>query len=220
MEIRDFFPIWNKLGESERSAIEGSAVLSRVPKGTVVHRGSLDCSGVLLIRSGQLRAYILSSEGRQVSVYRLFDHDTCLLTASCMMSSIQFEIIIEAEKDTEMWTIPVAVYKRIMEESAPLANYTNEVIATRFSDAMWLIEQIMWKSLDKRLAEFLLEESAIEDSDSLKITHEAIANHIGSHREVITRMLKYFQDEGIVTLSRGTVTLIDKKKLGDICNKQ
>ena len=129
------------------------------------------------------------------------------------MRSIQFEIIIEAEKDTELWIIPADVYKSIMNESAPAANYTNELMASRFSDVMWLIEQIMWKSLDKRLAAFLLEESAIEGTQALKLTHETIANHLGSHREVITRMLRYFQSEGMVRLSRGMVTILDEKKL-------
>lgn len=131
----------------------------------------------------------------------------------CLLRSIQFEITIEAEKDTELWVIPAEIYKSIMEESAPVANYTNELMATRFSDVMWLIEQILWKSLDKRVAAFLLEESAIEDSNELKITHEIIANHLGSHREVITRMLRYFQSEGMVRLSRGTIVLLDRKKL-------
>ena len=94
-----------------------------------------------------------------------------------------------------------------------MANYTNELMAARFSDVMWLIEQIMWKSLDKRVAAFLLEESAIEGSRELKLTHEAIANHLGSHREVITRMLRYFQSEGLVRLSRGRITILDEKKL-------
>lgn len=173
----------------------------------------MDCTGLLLIKSGLLRAYILSDEGREITIYRLFERDMCLFSASCIMRSIQFEITIEAEKDTELWVIPAEIYKSIMEESAPVANYTNELMATRFSDVMWLIEQILWKSLDKRVAAFLLEESAIEDSDELKITHEIIANHLGSHREVITRMLRYFQSEGMVRLSRGTIVLLDRKKL-------
>ncbi len=130
-----------------------------------------------------------------------------------MLRSAQFDITIEAEKDTGLWVIPAEVYRSIMEQSAPLSNYTNEVMAARFSDVMWLIEQIMWKSLDKRVASFLLEESAIEESDELKLTHETIANHLGTHREVITRMLRYFQNEGIVKLSRGSVTILDKDKL-------
>ena len=129
------------------------------------------------------------------------------------MRSIQFEVTIEAEKDTDLWDIPAQVYQEIMAESAVVANYTNELMASRFSEVMWLMEQVMWKSLDKRVASFLLEESAIEGTKELKITHETIANHLGTHREVITRMLRYFQSEGMVKLSRGMVTLTDEARL-------
>ena len=216
MEFQNYFPIWNKLNSVHQGHILSSLITRTVKKGTVIHNGGNDCTGLLLVKSGQLRAYILSDEGREITIYRLFDRDMCLFSASCMMRSIQFDITIEAEKDTDLWIIPVEVYQSIMAESAPVANYTNELMATRFSDVMWLIEQIMWKSLDKRVAAFLLEESTIEDSDTLKITHEAVANHLGSHREVITRMLKYFQNEGMVKLSRGMVELTDKTKLEEL----
>ena len=105
-----------------------------------------------------------------------------------------------------------------MEKSTAVANYTNELMASRFSEVMWLIEQVMFKSFDKRLAAFLLEESNIENSDRLEITHERIANHLGSAREVVTRMLKYFQNEGAVKLSRGAVEITDRKKLSEIAD--
>lgn len=213
MDFQSYFPIWSKLNQAQQNRILDSLISRRVEKGTVIHNGSVDCTGLILVKSGQLRAYLFSDEGREITMYRLFDRDMCLFSASCMMHSLQFDITIEAEKDTEFWIIPAEIYKNLMEESAPAANYTNELMATRFSDVMWLIEQIMWKSLDKRVAAFLLEEAAIEGSDRLKITHEAIANHLGSHREVITRMLRYFQNEGMVKLSRGAVTLLDRNGL-------
>ena len=129
------------------------------------------------------------------------------------MPNIQFDTIIEAEKDTDFWLIPPNVYKSVMEASAALANYTNEILSSRFSDVMWLMEQIIWKSFDKRLAEFLIQESAIENTNHLKITHEKIANHMGTAREVVTRMLRYFQNEGWIRLSRGTIELIHPEKL-------
>ena len=188
----------------------------RVSKGTVLHNGSMDCTGLLLVKTGQLRAYILSDEGREITIYRLFDRDMCLFSASCMIRSIQFEVTIETEKDTEFWIIPAENYQDIMKESASVSNYTNELMATRFSDVMWLMEQVMWKSLDKRVAAFLQEEMSIEGTEQLKITHETIANHLGSHREVITRMLRYFQNEGMVKLSRGTIEITDAKKLEEL----
>lgn len=216
MSFQDYFPIWDQLTSEQQDRILGGLITRNAKKGTILHNGNADCTGLLLVKSGQLRAYILSDEGREITIYRLFDRDLCLFSASCIMRSIQFEVIIEAEKDTELWVIPADIYQSIMEESAPVANYTNELMASRFSDVMWLMEQVMWQSLDKRLAEFLLEEAAIEGTDQLKITHEAIANHLGSHREVITRMLRYFQNEGMVKLSRGMVTILDEAKLKNL----
>lgn len=197
----------------QQDRIRSNLNFRTVKKGTILHNGDMDCTGLLLVKAGQLRAYILSDEGREITIYRLFDRDLCLFSASCIMRSIQFEVTIQAEKDTDLWVIPAEVYQDIMETSAPVANYTNELMASRFSEVMWLMEQVMWKSLDKRVAAFLLEEASIEGSSVLKITHEAIANHLGTHREVITRMLRYFQSEGMVRLSRGMVRLLDEDRL-------
>nr|WP_325181983.1 Crp/Fnr family transcriptional regulator [uncultured Oscillibacter sp.] len=213
MEFQSCFPVWETLTDAQRTCILSGLAERTVGKGTVLHNGSADCTGLLVVKSGQLRAYILSDEGREITIYRLFDRDICLLSASCIMRSMQFDVTVEAEKDTVFWMIPAEAYQRIMKESAPLANYTNEIMAARFSEVMWLMEQVMWKSMDKRVAAFLLEESAIEGGDRLNITHETIANHLGTHREVITRMLRYLQSEGMVRLSRGAVELLDEKKL-------
>ena len=97
-----------------------------------------------------------------------------------------------------------------------MANFSNQIMASHFSEVMWLIEQIMWKSFDKRLAAFLVEETLLENTDILKITHEKIANHLGTAREVVTRMLRYFQSENLVRLSRGTIEITDKKGLEEL----
>ena len=213
MDLSAYLPFFSKLSPQQRGLLESAVEPMRAQAGTVVHNGSLDCLGLLIIRSGQLRVYTLSSEGREVTLYRLFDRDICLFSASCVMPDIQFEVIVEAEKDTDMWVIPSCLFKDLMEQSAAVANYANQLISSRFSEVMWLMEQIMWKSFDKRLAGFLLEESALEGSACLKMTHERIANHLGTAREVVTRMLRYFQSEGMVRLSRGEITITDEKAL-------
>ena len=213
MEFANYFPIWNQLTPEHQQILGSAATLHNVKKGTIVHTGSLECTGLILVKSGQLRAYSLSDEGREVTLYRLFDRDMCMLSATCMMNSLQVEIVFQAEKDTTLWIIPPDVYKGLMRVSGPIAIYTSELMGTRFTDVMWLVEQIMWKSLDKRVAAFLLEEAAIEDTQQLKITHETIANHLGTHREVITRMLRYFQSEGMVALTRGSVEITSDDKL-------
>ncbi len=213
MELSTFIPVWNKLTAAQQESLAYYATERSVTKGTTVYSRGEECSGLLLVKSGQLRAFILSPEGREITLYRLFERDMCLFSASCMMRSIQFDITITAQKDTELFVIPADVYQSVMVESAPLANFTNEIMASRFSDVMFLLEQTLWKSVDKRLASFLLDESAIEGSSELHLTHEAIGNHLGNAREVITRMLRYFQSEGWVELSRGTITVTDEKSL-------
>lgn len=216
MEFSAMFPVWNKLTNQQQEAINARLLTKKALRGEIVHNGNLDCPGLMLLKSGQLRAHILSDEGREITIYRLFERDLCLLSASCVMNSILFDVIITAEKDTELFVIPPDLFRRLMDESAAMANFTNELMASRFSEVVWLMEQIMWKSMDRRVANFLLEEAALEETTSLKITHETIANHLGTHREVVTRMLRYFQAEGMVRLTRGTVELTDEKRLREL----
>lgn len=213
MELKEYLPFWSKLTPAQQDRLAGAAVFRQGTKGQIIHGTGAQCLGLLLVCSGQLRAYILSEEGREITLYRLFERDICLFSASCMLHSIQFDISIEAERDSSFWVIPPDVYGGLMAESAAVANYTNDIISSRFSEVMWLMEQIMWKSFDKRLAGFLLEESQLEESAVLHITHERIAAHLGTAREVVTRMLRYFQSEGLVRLSRGAVEITDEKRL-------
>ena len=213
MELAHYFPIWDKLTAAQQERIRSTTILHTVKGGTLLHDGGPDCLGLLLVKSGQLRAYMLSEEGREVTISRFFEMDICLFSASCVMRNMQFAVFIEAEKDTEVFVIPACLYQNLMEESLPLANYSHNLITSHLSEVMWLMEQIMWKSFDKRLAKFLLDEAVVEGTNSLRITHEKIANHMGTAREVVTRMLRYFQSEGMVKLTRGTVDITDEKKL-------
>ncbi len=216
MSLSEFFPVYSSLSDEDRERLDYAAVERNVKAGTLLHGGGSDCTGLLIVGSGQLRAYISSDEGREVTLYRLFERDICLFSASCMMNSIQFDIQISAEKESRLWIIPPDFYKELMDKYTEVSNYTNQIMAERFTDVMWLMEQIMWKSFDRRLAEFLTEESVVEESREIKITHEKIANHMGTAREVVTRMLKYFQDEGMIKLMRGKIRILDEKKLREI----
>ena len=213
MEFSQYFPIWNKLTREQQQRLSDVTELQQIKRGTVIHDGSPECKGMVLVKSGQLRAYLLSDEGREITICRFFEMDICLFSASCVMPNMMFDVFIEAEKDTEIFVIPACLYQNLMDESLPLSTYSRDLITNHFSEVMWLMEQIMWRSFDKRLAGFLVEESRIEETDSLKITPEKIAAHMGTAREVVTRMLRWFQSEGMVKLTRGTVELTDKKAL-------
>lgn len=213
MELEKYIPVWEKLTAQERAALSAAASERFAEKGTLLHSGEADCVGLFVVRSGQLRAFITSPDGREMTIYRLFERDICLFSAACMLPSLQLSVSVEAGEDSELIVIQPDVYRAVMASSAALANYTNELMASRLSEVMWLIEQLLWKSTGSRLAAFLLDESALQGTDTLKITHEKIAAHLGTAREVVTRLLKYFHSEGMVALSRGGIVLTDKEKL-------
>ena len=218
MIFSDYLPFWDKLTVPQQQRVAGIVESRSVKKGTHIHDSSAECLGLVIVQSGQLRAYILSEDGQEITISRLFAYDVSLLSASCVMPDLQFNVMIEAEKDTEFWSIPACLFRNLVDESLAVSNFARNLLSSNFSELMWLMEQIMWKSFDKRLSGFLLDEAAIEGTGCLKITHEKIANHMGTAREVVTRMLRYFQNEGMVRLTRGTIEILDREKLQNLQN--
>ena len=202
------FPFWDKLTSNEKNLIINNSQLLNYKKGETIHDSS-ECTGVLLIKEGQLRVYIVSSEGREVTLYRLNKGDICVLTASCILKNINFNICVDAAADSELLCITPAAFKELKTNNIIVENFINEIINESYSDTMWTMEQILFMSFDKRLAIYLLDQG----TEELHTTHEDIARDVGSAREVVSRMLKYFQNEGMISLSRGTIIIKDKAKL-------
>ena len=201
--IGDYLPFWEKLGKAEQEKLEGCAKKQTFKKGTLVAGEHRECTGILVVTKGQLRVFVLSEEGKEITLFRLLERDFCLFAASCTMNGLTFDVMIEAMEETEVYRIPPEVYKQLREQSLAISNYTSEVMASRFSDVMWLLDQILNKRLDSRLAALLLEESSLAE----------LGNHLGSPREVITRMLRHFQKEQLIGMSRGKIELLDTERL-------
>lgn len=208
--LRGILTFWDKLSLDQKDFIIDNASIVNYKKGTNVHGSDNKCLGVLLIKSGCLRTYMLSEEGKEITLYRLYDNDVCILSASCLISNITFDVHIDAEKDSEIILISSSAFVELISKNVYVENFSYKCTVDRFSDVMWAMEQILFMSFDKRVAVFLLDEAVREQSDTIKLTHEQIAKYIGSAREVVSRMLKYFAAEGLVKLSRGGITLLDK----------
>lgn len=207
---------WTNLTMQEQATILDNTRFITYKAGDNVHGGVNDCIGVLLMKSGQLRSYIISEDGKEVTLYRLHPQDVCVLTSSCILENINFDIFVDAEKDTELYVVNAQAYEQLKKQNIHIANFTNDIINARFSDVMWVVEQSFFMNFDRRLALFLTEQAYIENSDTLRVTHDEIAKHMGTAREVVSRMLKYFENEGIVSLSRGEINILDKKQLFSI----
>lgn len=215
-QLSDHFDAWDELSEKEQKQMLENSQLLTYPKGTNIHGGDSTCAGLIFIMSGTLRTYMLSEEGREITLYRLKHGDICVLSASCVLSTITFEVHIDAEEDTKVLLISSACFSEMFESNESIRCFSYKLATERFSDVMWAMQQILFMSMDKRLAVFLWDELAASSSKQdpvIHYTHEQIAKYTGSAREVISRMLKYFSDEGIVELSRGGIKILDKAKL-------
>lgn len=209
---KEIFPFWEEITEGDRDYICRHSMSVTYEKGAGVHDGN-ECSGVIFVCSGSLRLSMISDDGKDITLYRLHKGDMCMLSASCVLKSITFDVFINAEEDSQCYVISGPAYAAVSERNPSIKIFSLEAAVSRFSDVMWVMQQILFMSLDKRLAIFLSDESARTGSNTITLTHGQIAKYIGSAREAVSRMLKYFTNEKIVEVSRGGIKILDKKRL-------
>lgn len=207
------YPFWGRLSEKEKTAILQGSVEIAYAKGTQIYRSDLSCKGAVFVLSGTLRTYIVSEEGREVTLFRIHPNETCVLSAACLLDAIQFDILIEAVEDVQSIVIPVSVLQPLMESNPYVGLYMYKQAAERFSDVMWMMQQILFMGADRRVAIFLWDEMSRTHQTVLRTTHDELARNIGSAREVVSKVLKYLAEEGIVALRRGRIEILDKGKL-------
>lgn len=210
------FKFWDKITEAQREQLCSNTMSAEYVKGSMIHGGGAECTGGILVLEGSARVYIMSEDGREVTLYRLYPGDICMLSASCVFDAIDFDILVEADEDTKCLVINGRAFAQISAENVYVENFALSSAVSRFSDVLWVMQQILFMSFDRRLAIFLLDEINKTGGDCLRITHEQIAKYTGSAREVVSRMLKYFSKEGIVEPLRGGIRIIDKDKLREL----
>ncbi len=211
--VRSRLDFWDRLTGAERDRLARAISKSRFAKGTSLRSSDSECLGVLVVRSGELRTFIRSEDGREVTLYRLGPGEVCVLSASCVLNSITFDVSIDATKDAEVFRIGIAAFNEIIASNVWAENFSLKNALERFSDVMWAVEQILFMRFDARLAIFLLDESAKSAEGEIRATHDEIARYVGSAREVVSRMLKSFETEGIVETSRGSIRVLDRPAL-------
>ena len=210
------FPFWDKMADVDKETFIRSSHHVHFKKGTNVHDGN-ECTGVILVKSGYLRLYLLSEEGKEITLYRLFPGDMCILSASCVLHTITFDVFIDSEENSECVIVGGCAYEDLSRRLPEAKIFALETALGSFSDVMWVMQQILFMSMDKRLAIFLLDEISKTGTDTVKLTHEQIAKYMGSAREVVSRMLKYFASEGLISASRSEgIRILDKKRLRDL----
>lgn len=207
------FPFWETLSAADRELLCDNTIAVRAKKGDRLHDAA-DCTGVMIVQSGCLRVYMLSEGGKEITLYRLFAGEVCMLSAACVLQSITFDVHVDAEEDSECLRIGGSAFAAVSERMPEMKIFALETTVSRFSGVMWTMQQILFLPFERRLAVFLLDELARTGSDTVRLTHEQIARYVGSAREVVSRGLRRLSDEGIVSASRSDgIRVLDKKRL-------
>ncbi|MDX9810346.1 MAG: Crp/Fnr family transcriptional regulator [Sphaerochaetaceae bacterium] len=211
--LEENLPFWKSLEEDQRSTLLNASAQFWYPKGALLHHNRAECTGLVMVLEGRLRIYTVSDTGKEITLYRLFERDICILSASCLIRNITFDVHVQAETDTMVLRIATDAYQKIAAMNSKVQDFTNQLVSSRFSDVMWVVEQVVFMSIDRRLAMHLLEAASMAGSETFSTTHDAIARDLGTAREVVTRMLNRFQDEKLVAVGRGFITLVNRDGL-------
>ena len=209
-------PFWGRLSIDEQELVKKYSSIQKYEKGRLIHGCDSNCLGMITVLKGSIRTYMMSDEGREITLFKLYEKDTCVLAASCIISQITFDTFMTAEEDCDILVIQASAFLQLIEKNIYVKCYMYELSTERFSSVMWSMQQILFMKFDQRLASFLMEEYERTGKNEIKMTHEQIAQNTSSAREVVARMLKRFAADGLVEIKRGTIRLTDVEGLRDI----
>lgn len=203
------FEFWSHLSNEEEKELRTNAVERSYPAGSMIFDSSSECLGFVYVISGRLRTYMMSDDGREVTLFRLNAGDCCILSASCVIKEISFDSYMGAEEDTKIMVINAGAVSRLSKQNIYFRCFTYELATRRFSAAMKTMDNLLFLKLEGRLASFLLSEYERTGMQEIKMTHEQVAQHINSAREVVARTLKRFVQDELVDVKRGVIILKD-----------
>ena len=202
-------PYWGKLTEDEKELLQHEVIIRTFSKNELISSYDTSCLGMAIVLKGQIRIYIVSEDGREITLFRLNKGDCCVTTAACVIKQLTFDTVISAETDTEMLVVPTSLFHKLTEENIYVKAYMYELLAERFSAVMWVMQQILFKRFDQRLAEFFVSYYENNGTKEVLMTQEEIAISVNSAREVVARMLRQFASDGLITVQRGKIIITD-----------
>lgn len=215
--LSDNLPFFKDLSQEEKTMIYDATHIEEYKLGELVYSKYKACSGIVLVLKGQLRSFMSSLSGKEITLFRLFENDLCILSSACVYQNLSYDISLQAEEDSSLIVIDGNFFKEVLEKNLSVQKFMLEVTQSKLSEIMWVLEQVVFFSLEHRLSDYLINQHYLKDSIQIYITHEAIANDLGSSREVISRMLKRFEKDNLIEMGRGYIKIIDIKGLKSLC---
>ena len=184
------------------------------PAGTIIYGLGDQCEHFIILQKGQVRVYRPGDDGRAITLYHVGEGESCILTAACILNTQTFPAIAEVEQDVQGLAIPTAQMIDWLKSETDWQQYIFSLLSQRMSELISLVDALAFRNLDVRLANWLIEHSS--KSSKIRITHQVLAEELASSREVISRLLKEFEREGLIKLGRGEIEIIDPSRINHI----
>lgn len=188
-----------------------NAYFAKIPSGRDIFVEGDEVDGIALMMSGVVRVYKLGETGREITLYRFGEGESCVITANAILNQQDFPAIAQVEQDAEAVMIPAEVFSNWVKQYDPWRDFVFSLVSDRLASVMEIVDEVAFQRMDRRVASFLLNRSKIQNP--ILITHQEIANEIGSSREVISRLLQDFSNRDLVRLSRGEIQILDFEAL-------
>ncbi len=215
-ELIKNLPYWDDLSDKEKDLVAQRAVKVEFEKDEFIDGFNDACLGMIYVVKGSVRVFITSKEGREVTLFHIFEGDSCILSASCVIGEISLDVQLMAEDDTEILAVPAGTFSSLMDSNIHVKCFAYELSTKRFSTVVWVMQQILFDRFDERLARLLIGIYEKTGDEKIKMTQEDMAKEVNSAREVVARMLRQFADDGWVEINRGQITLTDIDALEDL----
>lgn len=207
------YPVLEKLAPASREELLRSLQVLHLPAGAVIFDEQQTCQGFPLVIAGAVRVSKLSSQGRELPLYRVTPGETCIITTSCLLGDNPYNARGTVESDLSLVLLPVPRFSALMAEK-PFRDFVFNLVSNRIADLMQLVEEVAFKKLDQRLAALLLGRGRI-----VRATHQQLADELGSVREIVSRLLKGFATQRLVTLGREQIEILDASGLRELAGR-
>lgn len=202
------YPMLRELPAAELDALLSTANVMQLPAGTTVFDEDQPCMGFPLLLSGSLRVIKAAPNGRELQLYRVVPGESCILTSSCLLGHTRYQARGIVEHPLEMVLLPAAAFHSLLGKHEPFRSYVFNLFSDRLTDLMQLVSAVAFQKLDQRLAALL-----VSKPSPIHTTHQALADELGSAREMVSRLLKGFAEQGWVRLGREQIDVIDAAAL-------
>ncbi len=204
------FPFYSEMSDAGRERLSSAIQVMQLDKGMeLLEEGAL-CQALLLVESGSIRVFKVSPAGREITLYQVDAGESCVLGTSCVVNDLRYPAHAVCAAASDALAVPSEVFRQLYDQEAAIRAFVMDLFSRRLADMMLLVEEVAFRRMDERLAAFLAEKGIVAPgiSKPVEMSQEEIASHLGTAREVVTRMLQHFVDDGLVRLERKKVIIL------------